>query len=318
MAFLLVPEAAPYVLGGIAFAGGVVAGLFAKNKANEASPMAAETQQAVQGKSAAELEELVRKLTEQVAEMKEKMKDPPNEDAVFDRFLASLSDLDLTPQYPKHPDIFRIGFLGKVSVGKSSLINALYGSKVAKAGRGRTTKTPTLVGELKLAMVTKKRTLIYDIPGDDSEYSYVDVKALQLVNSLDLLVVVFDDTISYSLKVLKLAKALGKHIVFVRNKLDNSDDDELSWQEELEEDKNELARMLPTSVPFPMFGVSAKNSLKAVKAALKSGNTAAPAPCETYQWNAFMKELINLSEADRDDGTPAGGEVCHNDIRDRP
>ena len=272
-----------------------------------------------------EQEQMKKKMEEQMKEheqmkkkMEEQAKKPLNEREAFRRFVAAVKKSGVTPLYAQHPDIFRIGFLGKVSTGKSSLINALYGSKVAETGRGQTTKEPTLVGEMKLTMVTETKVHIYDIPGDDSDYSYADVKALRLVNSLDLLVVVFDDTISYTFKVLDLAVAFGKHIIFVRNKLDNSGDDELPWQEELEKDKEHLAKMLPTSVPLPLFGVSAKNAFQAVQAALESGHTAAAAPCETYQWNAFMKELINLSEADRDDGTPAGGEVCHNDIRDRP
>ena len=295
---------------------------------NKANPMAAEKVQPMESKSAAELKELVQKLTKENEQMKEQMKkqmkEPPNEDAAFDRFLAGLADVDLTPWYPKHPNIFRIGFIGKVSVGKSSLINALYGEKVAKTGRGATTMKPAFLGEMKLTKAATRKTHIYDIPGDDSNYSYVDVEGLRMVNSLDLLVVVFDDTISYTVNFIKLAMTLGKYIVFVRNKLDGDDNDEdddskeLSWQEELEKDKEKLDQMLPTSVPFPMFGVSAKNSLKAVKAALKSGNTAAPAPCETYQWNAFVKELAMLSEAGGNVSSLAGGEVCHNDIRDRP
>ena len=312
MAFVLAPEAAALIWNGVAMAGGALGWHFiskSRENARRADAEKAEEERlSASSTIVTEMTKLIADLRTELVDLKTQIhhhQEPSSraEEALFDRFVSNLSNMDLTTPLGHSPDIYRIGFLGKVSVGKSTLINAIFGKKVTAMGRGTTTLKPTLIMQsLKLGPASKRQTMVYDLPGDDSDYSYMDVEALRLVNGLDLLVVVFDDTIAYTLRVVKLALALRKHIVFVRNKLDASDDDddddddnELSWQDELERDKRKLVTMLmecggaaiTTSnnneeeeegeeeggsrrVPrFKLFGISARNAFKAVKAALK-------------------------------------------------
>mmetsp|Transcript_27162 Transcript_27162/g.63098 ORF Transcript_27162/g.63098 Transcript_27162/m.63098 type:complete len:307 (+) Transcript_27162:60-980(+) len=152
----------------------------------------------------------------------------------------------------------------------------------------------------------------------------MSMEALRLVNSLDLVVAVYDNTIVYTDRLVRLALALGKQVVFVRNKLDIGDDDddddddddenaELGWKEELERDRQDLAKMFPGQ-NLKVFGISGRNAFKAIKFALASyrkqntttepkqddeESTVTTMPYELYEWNEFVRELTRLSESPR-------------------
>mmetsp|Transcript_21550 Transcript_21550/g.49739 ORF Transcript_21550/g.49739 Transcript_21550/m.49739 type:complete len:271 (-) Transcript_21550:335-1147(-) len=201
----------------------------------------------------------------------------------FDEFLDAIKIVmkELNKNVEKLP-YAQIGFQGKVSVGKSTVVNALFGSKVAATGRRVTTKKPTLIeGGLQL----RRKTLVWDLPGDDSNFSYMDLECVLLVNKLDVVIVVYDSTLDYANQVVRIALALEKKVILLRNKLDidDEDDDEDGddWRKDIAKDKAELDEQLGPGYGIKIFGVSAKNRFKSSELPL-------------YEWNDFVRELQRL------------------------
>eukprot|EP00048_Salpingoeca_helianthica_P011582 m.166389 g.166389 ORF g.166389 m.166389 type:complete len:490 (+) comp15241_c0_seq1:1595-3064(+) len=194
-----------------------------------------------------------------------------------------------------------VAVIGRVSSGKSTLINAVVGEKIAKTGIGRTTVDVRLIARLGLfsrdATVVNEIIVstepgaadaappgataantrqprptinIFDIPGDDEKFNYLSLDgALAVLSTMHIIVVLFSDSMDSILRYVRLAKAMGKVVVVVRTQIDNrSDDDDRTWQEELEQDRADLAAKIGagtlTRDELMVYGVSGRNMLKAV------------------------------------------------------
>eukprot|EP00540_Astrosyne_radiata_P001790 CAMPEP_0116833144 /NCGR_PEP_ID=MMETSP0418-20121206/6274_1 /TAXON_ID=1158023 /ORGANISM="Astrosyne radiata, Strain 13vi08-1A" /LENGTH=297 /DNA_ID=CAMNT_0004462563 /DNA_START=32 /DNA_END=922 /DNA_ORIENTATION=+ len=270
-ALVFAPEVASLVWCGVTVAASAAAGYVASGVRMR------QERKRMQEENTERLTRLVESQAEQLSSLKNRLEDPhlyvENEKKLFDDFVVTLNEMDLQTHFSEEEEdhVYCVGFQGQVSVGKSTMINALFGDKVAKVGKGRTTAEPTkILRPLRLAPDSTRETHIYDLPGHDKEFNYMDMEALRVVNALDLVVAVYDNTIDYTDRLVKLALALGKKVVFVRNKLDDGDEeDELDWKEELERDRRALTEMFPDQ-NLKIFGISARNAYKAVKHALET------------------------------------------------
>lgn len=188
------------------------------------------------------------------------------------------------------------------------MVNALAGMKVAKVGKGRTTTTPEKKCELEMGVGDRKRTVaFYDLPGDDQDFEYCDMGVVTFVASLDVLIVLYHDTIMYTNRIARIGLALGKRLIFLRNKVEphptgSDEDDERTWQEEVAQDKAHLEKMLgkERARSLPVYGVSTANAWQAVKRAQEEAGmpdgTFAP-PLELFDWEDFRRTLTNEVQA---------------------
>ena len=139
---------------------------------------------------------------------------------------------------------------------------------------------------------------MFDIPGGDDEFNYFDMDVVTFISTLDVLVVIYSDTISYTDKITRVALALGKQVIFLRNKIDLNADDEDPWQDVVAKDRQELAKNFGSEDRFKVFGVSAKNAVQAAAAARDTPalpmNEPQRGEVQLYEWNSFRRHLADL------------------------
>jgi small GTP-binding protein len=141
-----------------------------------------------------------------------------------------------------------VGFFGSSGVGKSSIINTLYGSKICKTGRMETTRDIVPYHPLNAQLT------YWDIPGQTDEINYVTSEFIGLIKRLDFLGIVVWRTPTEMSKTMRLLDHIGVSYYLVINKLDDMDDDERG------EFKNQFeAKVKECNVhPTRLYYVSAK------------------------------------------------------------
>jgi GTP-binding protein EngB required for normal cell division len=111
-----------------------------------------------------------------------------------------------------------IGLFGVTSSDKSSTINALIGSPVAKVGVGETTRDITAYDG--------RGYRLYDTPGINDDFPYFSEEYIALMKGLTHRPVLITTTVKQVTKLLHLFGAVGLHYNIVINKFDAVDTDE--------------------------------------------------------------------------------------------
>jgi GTP-binding protein EngB required for normal cell division len=111
-----------------------------------------------------------------------------------------------------------IGVLGITSTGKSSMINALLGTKLAAVGTGETTKEITAYDGLDYRL--------YDFPGKNDDVSSFKKDYISLLKGLTYRMVLIGATVKEMSKLLRLLDALNLNYDIVINKFDSIEADE--------------------------------------------------------------------------------------------
>lgn len=134
---------------------------------------------------------------------------------LFDRQIQAVEKL---PDPPKS-DKFSTAMLGKTSAGKSSTINALFGTH-ARTSPIRCTRDvkPVYEGD---------SIVVFDVFGDNDEESYHSTEILLQAKTLHKIVIVYTESVDGILKMARLMKALRTPLVFFRNKSEDLTPDEL-------------------------------------------------------------------------------------------
>jgi len=167
----------------------------------------------------AKLSELERRLAE--ADMEAQVKRDPTvyrkkEEQVFEAFLAGLKSLKFTDVI-KRSEAGEKHFIviGNVSVGKSSWLNKLFGLSLP-AGYGHTTMEAAPVVKEK-----EHKIVIWDSPGNNQEFKYLDVTQLHLFHSADLVFVMFDSSVHTCDRIIRtISQIKGNKCVLLMSKCD--------------------------------------------------------------------------------------------------
>jgi len=135
----------------------------------------------------------------------------------FDRFcvMASSNCANITKQQRQS-----IAVVGPSGVGKSTILNALAGQKVAEVGVTECTQ--------KVSMVHAGPEYdMYDIPGNrDERADFYNIDNLHKLTSLHCIMVVYTDRFEHVLNVAKLLRSINLPHIFVRNKCNFARDGE--------------------------------------------------------------------------------------------
>eukprot|EP00045_Choanoeca_perplexa_P006298 m.53575 g.53575 ORF g.53575 m.53575 type:complete len:353 (-) comp13569_c1_seq12:165-1223(-) len=190
----------------------------------------------------------------------------------------------------------KVCFIGRVSSGKSTVINALLNEIRAVTGVGTTTRYVSQIGKSD-PDGDGVRLSYWDVPGHDDKFSYIDMQVIGTFASMHAIVILYNNAVSDVQDMIRTAWALSKPIVLVRTMLDNTenqddDDDEKPWQEVLADD-----RAYAASIGFrdiPIFGISARNVLRASKEAQNALEGSIPVQYPQYQWRELHEHLTSV------------------------
>ena len=162
--------------------------------------------------------ELLERYEKLMSEMKKKNIDSFEALAAQDKeLMATLVELiKLTQPIPMEG--FNIGVFGITSTGKSTLLNAILGSQVAKTGVGETTTM--------IQSYPANEYVLWDVPGRNDEVSYITMQYISFFKGLSKRMILIQSTIKENSSFMKLLDAVGLRYTIVVNKFDRIDDDE--------------------------------------------------------------------------------------------
>ncbi|XWV26734.1 hypothetical protein QJ857_gp0321 [Tupanvirus soda lake] len=136
-----------------------------------------------------------------------------NSDKLMDNFVEQLKDLKLSDIIVKKTGEHHIGFIGQVSAGKTSMINALFGLKLPVA-LGHCTEECRVVHQ-------EEHNVIWDVCGQNDDFKFYKPENLSFIKDLDVCVILFDNDISMISHFLRVVHKINPdRMVIVRTKVD--------------------------------------------------------------------------------------------------
>jgi small GTP-binding protein len=141
-----------------------------------------------------------------------------------------------------------VGFFGLTSTGKSTMLNALLGQKVAETGVGETTT--------KITPYKGTRFTLWDVPGRNDEVSYLSMKYISFFKGLSRRLILIQATVRENSSMIKLLDEVGLRYDIVFNKFDKVEEDE---QNEIKKQIRSEVEKLGLRGVNKIYFVSAKN-----------------------------------------------------------
>jgi GTP-binding protein EngB required for normal cell division len=142
-----------------------------------------------------------------------------------------------------------VALFGITSTGKSTMLNALFGEKVAKTGIGETT--------IKMASYKTKDFILWDIPGKNDEVSYMSMQYISFFKGLIRRLILVTHTLKENSSMMKLLDAIGLDYDIVVNKMDlYEEEDRLEFCAKIQKEKETIGlkgvgRIFFVSAKFP-------------------------------------------------------------------
>ncbi|CAF0860771.1 unnamed protein product [Adineta steineri] len=105
-----------------------------------------------------------------------------------------------------------IGFFGLTSTGKSTMLNSMFGKKVAETGYGETTT--------KITKYAGNKFILWDVPGRNDEVSYFTLEYISFFKGLKHRLVLIQATVKDMSSMMKLLDEINLDYDIVVNKFD--------------------------------------------------------------------------------------------------
>ena len=124
--------------------------------------------------------------------------------------------LNLSDPFPPHLREYKnIGIVDDVSVGKSSLLNAMFGLKLPVGATHTTTKVQNVHQD--------GNTVLWDTPGQNTkDHLLHKVESIQILKAMDMIVVLYTSDLNTILDLCDLIHTLKRQTVLVRMKADQA------------------------------------------------------------------------------------------------
>lgn len=188
---------------------------------------------------------------------------------LIDTFVEQLPKLKLTDIINKKTGENHIGFIGPISAGKTSLINAMFDKNLPVA-LGHCTDSCEVVH-------TENTNIVWDVCGQNDDYKFYRPENLSFVKNLDKCAVLFDNDINMIANFLKIIYTINpENLIIVRTKVDQySHDHARTIAEERILDKQKVKNLL--GVDMEIHYVSSHN--------VKNGKD------DKYDWDTLKTTL---------------------------
>jgi GTP-binding protein EngB required for normal cell division len=105
-----------------------------------------------------------------------------------------------------------IAFFGLTATGKSTILNKLFGQKVAETGIGETTS--------RITSYKTKDFILWDIPGKNDEVSYMSMEYISFLKGLTRRLILVTNTLKENSGLMKFMDAIGLDYDVIVNKMD--------------------------------------------------------------------------------------------------
>jgi small GTP-binding protein len=141
-----------------------------------------------------------------------------------------------------------IGLFGSTSTGKSTMLNALLGQKVAETGVGETTT--------QIKAYNGTSFTLWDVPGRNDEVSYFSMEYISFFKGLSKRLILIQATLKENSSMMKLLDEIGLSYAIVLNKFDKVEQEE---QTEVQKQIRSEVKQIGLKGVENIFFVSAKH-----------------------------------------------------------
>lgn len=189
-----------------------------------------------------------------------------NSTKLMDGFLDKLPGMKLTQSIVVGTGEVHVGVVGNISVGKTTLLNALLGLKL-----------PVSIDHCTegCQVVHKQDLHIYwDVAGKNDDFQFYNPENLSFIKSLSVVVVLYSDDITLSSNLIRVVSQINPHVILIRTKIDQYRSTDMRTIDEIRARDLSIAK---TWIKDPeIYFVSAHN--------IMDGK-------ERYDWDAVEKRL---------------------------
>lgn len=198
--------------------------------------------------------EQLQKFEEEAMERSDPKLFEQNAKKLMNILIEKLPTLKLTDIIKKETGEIHIGFIGQVSAGKTSMINALFGLSLPVA-LGHCTEECQVVHKY-------DHNVIWDVCGQNDDFKFYKPENLSFIKNLDICIILFDNDISMIQNFLRVVHKINPdNMVIIRTKVDQHTSSSVrTIEEECALDSRKVEELL--GAPIRTYCVSSHNVIK--------------------------------------------------------
>jgi small GTP-binding protein len=189
-----------------------------------------------------------------------------NSNKIMDNLLSKLPNMKLNQSIVVQTGEVHIGVVGNISVGKTTLLNALLNLNLP-VSMDHCTEGCQVVHQ-------QNSHIYWDVAGKNDDFKFYNPESLSFVKSLGIAVVLYSDDIALSANLIRVVSKINPNVILVRTKVDGYRANDVRSIEQIRARDTSIAK---TWIENPqIYFVSAHN--------IMDGK-------ERYDWDAIEKLL---------------------------